>query len=166
MPKPAAISNPARPGARKPVELITDRAKRYRANRTPPPLPRRCNYCGKQAARLDIDHVDGNESNSNPANLIWACRSCNTRKGVVFRNSGTGTRTRQFNPAKPSSGAKSLGQWMQAVLAMRGESSTMSLPAAVAMVQATPTARRSEFAAEIWARRRERGTDRREEVPF
>jgi hypothetical protein len=42
----------------------------------------------------------------------------------------------------------------------------MTVPAAVAMVQATPPARRSEFAAEIWARRRERGTDKRDEVPF
>ncbi len=159
------ISNPTTPGGRKPVELITDRARRYRANQTPPPGPRQCNYCGRKPAR-DIDHVDGNEANGNPANLVYACRSCNTRKGVVFRNAGIGKLTRQFNPAQDSAGARSLGQWVQAVMAMRGESSSMSVPAAVAMVQATPAARRSEFAAEIWKRRRERGTDKREEVPF
>jgi hypothetical protein len=160
-----SISNPTQPGGRKAVELITDRAKRYRANQTPPPGPRQCHYCGRKPAR-DIDHVDGNEANSNPSNLVYACRSCNTRKGVVFRNAGIGKLTRQFNPAKPPSGARSLGQWMQAVMAMRGESSTMSVPAAVAMVQATPAARRSEFAAEIWERRRQHGTDKRDQVPF
>jgi hypothetical protein len=160
------VPNPTRPGGRKPVELITDRAKRYRANRTPPPGPRQCAYCGARNAR-DIDHIDGDEANSSPANLVYACRSCNTRKGMAFRNAGQGKLTRQFNPGKPSAGARSLGQWIQAVLAIRGEASTMSLPAAVELIQATPPARRSQFAAEIWQRRKERGTDRRaSEVPF
>ena len=38
----------------------------------------------------------------------------------------------------------------------------MSLPAAVELIRSTPSARRSEFAAEIWRRRKERGS----EVPF
>lgn len=160
------IPNPTTPGGRKPVELITDRAKRYRANQTPPPGPRRCAYCGAKPA-IDIDHVDGNEANANPTNLVYACRSCNTRKGVVFRNAGKGKLTRQFNPAAAAAGARSLGQWIQAVLAVRGEASTMSLPAAVQLIQATPATRRSQFASEIWKRRKERGTDRRaSEVPF
>lgn len=165
MPKTSTISNPTQPGGRKPVELITDRAKRYRANQTPPPGPRQCHYCGRKPAR-DIDHVDGDEANGSPANLAWACRGCNTRKGVVFRNAGIGKLTRQFNPAKAPSGASSLGQWIQAVMALRGESSSMSVPAAVDLVHATPAARRSEFAAEIWERRRQRGTDKRDQVPF
>jgi len=155
------VSNPCLPAGRKPVELITDRAKRYRANQAMPGVPRRCVYCGSPDPR-DIDHVDGNEANNNPANLVYACRSCNAKKGVVFARAGRGIRTRQFNPA--GKGATSLGQWVQAVLALRGEASTMSLPAAVRMVQETPPARRSAFAAEIWRRRRERGTDKR--VPF
>jgi len=40
----------------------------------------------------------------------------------------------------------------------------MTVPAAVEMIRATTPTKRSEFAREIWERRRERGTDR--EVPF
>jgi|YNPMSStandDraft_1061717.scaffolds.fasta_scaffold09488_5 hypothetical protein len=155
------IPNPSLPAGRKPVELITDRAKRYRANRNAPPGERRCAYCGAPRPR-DIDHVDGDESNNNPENLVYACRSCNVRKGQVFARAGLGVRTRQFNPH--GKGATSLGQWVQAVLALRGEASTMSLPAAVRLVKETPASRRSAFAAEIWRRRRERGTDKL--VPF
>jgi hypothetical protein len=49
-------------------------------------------------------------------------------------------------------------------MSMKGESDAMSVPAAVEMIWATSPTKRSEFAREIWARRRERGTDR--EVPF
>lgn len=177
----ARIPNPAKPHgpravtvatanpARRPAAAITDRAKRYRANRDIAAPSRHCHYCGRtprQAGPLMVDHIDGNETHGNPENLTWSCRSCNTKKGGVFRRAGRGKPTRQYNSAKPAAGARSLGQWIQAVMAMRGESSTMSVPAAVALVQATPPARRSEFAAEIWARRRERGTDKREEIPF
>jgi hypothetical protein len=82
--------------------------------------------------------------------------------GVVFKRADIGRRTRQYNPGE---GAKSLGQWLTAVTSMKGESDQMPVPDAVAMIHATPPARRSEFAREIWARRRERGTDRTE-VPF
>ena len=44
--------------------------------------------------------------------------------------------------------------------------SPMKVRDAVEMIRATPPGRRSEFAREIWARRRERGTDRKGEVPF
>lgn len=99
--------------------------------------------------------------NAAPENLIWNCRACNTQLGVVFKDLGIGRRTRQFNPGE---GAKSLGQWLTAVMSMKGESDAMSVSAAVEMIRATPPRKRSEFAREIWARRRERGTDR--EVPF
>jgi hypothetical protein len=59
-----------------------------------------------------------------------------------------------------------LGQWLTAVFAMKGQSTEMTVPAAVEMIRATPPERRSEFASEIWAKRRERGTDRTGEVPF
>ncbi len=160
------VPNPARPGGRKPVHLITDRAKRLRAQSTPPPGPRRCAYCGS-GRYVEIDHVDGIEAHGNPENLTWACRSCNTRKGIVFRNAGRGRPVVQMNPGKESEGAKSLAQWVMAVMAMRGQSSEMSLGQAVRMVKATPPEKRSEYAAEIWRRRRDRGTDRRaSEVPF
>src|SRR5438552_282259 len=98
----------------------------------------------------------GHEENSAPENLIWNCRSCNTRLGAVFKHLGMGRRTRQFNPGE---GARSLGQWLTAVMSMKAESNAMSIPAAVEMIRATPPARRSEFAREIWERRRKRATD-------
>jgi hypothetical protein len=57
-----------------------------------------------------------------------------------------------------------LGQWLTAVTSMKGESTDMTVSAAVEMIHATPPAKRSEFAKEIWRRRRDRGTDR--SVPF
>ena len=112
-----------------------------------------------------MGHLDGFEENTAPDNLIWNCRACNTRLGVVFKRQGLGRRTRQYNPAQ-SQGATSLGQWLTAVMAMKGQSREMTVPAAVEMIRATPPARRSEFASEIWAKRRERGTDKLETVPF
>ena len=70
-----------------------------------------------------------------------------------------GRRTWQYNP---SGGARSLGQWLTAVLSMKGESGAMPVDTAVEMIRATPQSRRSEFAREIWQRRREHGTD----MPF
>ena len=92
-------------------------------------------------------------------NLIWACRSCNTRIGVVMARAGLGRRTRQFNPR--ARGAKSLGQWVSAVMSMKGEAYAMSPAAAVEMIHATPPERRSQFAHQIWQIRRQHGTDRR-----
>ena len=111
-----------------------------------------------------MGHLDGFEENTNPENLIWNCRACNTCLGVVFKRLGLGRRTRQYNPA--SQGATSLGQWLTAVMSMKGQSQEMTVPAAVEMIRATPPARRSEFARAIWAKRRQHGTARRGEVPF
>lgn len=88
------------------------------------------------------------------------------RCGNTLRAAGVGRRTRQYNPASKGKGATSLGQWLTAVFSMKGESSEMSVPAAVEMIRATPPARRSEFARAIWDRRRQRGGDRKGEVPF
>lgn len=161
----ARIPNPTRRAGLRSIELITDRAKRYRAAKNPPPGPRQCHYCGARR-NVEVEHVDGFEEHTEPRNLTWACRACNTIKGVVFRNAGLGRRTRQWNPGKETKGARNLGQWLNAVMAIRGEGGTMSIPEAVAMIHATPHSKRSEFAGEIWSRRRARGTDRKEEVPF
>jgi hypothetical protein len=84
----------------------------------------------------------------------------------VLRRAGLGRLTRQYNPA--SEGAASLGQWLTAVLSMRGESDAMTVPAAVEMIRATPPERRSEFAEQIWERRRARygPTGTGNSVPF
>ena len=99
---------------------------------------------------MEVGHVDGHEENTSPGNLIWNCRACNTKLGGVFKRLGLGRRTRQYNPA--GEGARSLGQWLTAVMSMKGESDQMTVPAAVTMIRATPPETRSEFAAEIWRR--------------
>lgn len=45
---------------------------------------------------------------------------------------------------------------MTAVMSMRGASDAMPVEAAVDMIRATPPERRSDFAQEIWERRRSR----------
>jgi hypothetical protein len=134
---------------------------RYRANNCPPPGRRVCAFCGS-TRNVEIHHLDGHEEHTEQGNLSWACRRCNTQIGIVLKRVGLGRRTRQFNP--PSAGATSLGQWVTAVQSMKGESDAMDIESAVEMIRATPPARRSQFAQEIWRIRRERGTDR--PVPF
>ena len=144
---------------------MTDRALRYRANACPPPGPRICNLCGSRR-NVEVGHLDGHEENSEPANLVWTCRSCNVLCANTLRRAGVGRLTAQYNPA--AEGAASLGQWLTAVMSMRGESDAMSVPDAVAMIRATPPASRSDFAGEIWDRRRARygPSGRSDSVPF
>jgi hypothetical protein len=70
-----------------------------------------------------------------------------------------GRPTYQFNPH--AHGARTLAQWLTAVLSAKGESDVMDTVAAVTMIRATPPERRSEFAQQIWEIRRRRGTDRK-----
>jgi len=171
MKKTRYVSNPASPAGLRPVQLITDRAKRYRAQAAAPPKGNPCYLCGAKNPR-DVEHIDGNEANTHPANIDRACRSCNTRKGQTFARNGHGTRTRQYNPAngkqprqtrrkRNGTGAQSLGQYLTAIMVLKGESDAMDLNAAIAMMHNTPQADRSSFAREIWNRR-----GRREAVPF
>jgi hypothetical protein len=51
-------------------------------------------------------------------------------------------------------------------MSMKGESSDMTVPAAVAMIHATLPQARSRFAREIWSRRRKCGTDKPGAVPL
>jgi len=87
------------------------------------------------------------------------------RGANTLRAAGLGRPTRQFNPPQ---GARSLGQWLTAVTSMKGESNAMPVAAAVEMIRATPPERRSEFAREIWERRRVQygPTGRSDSVPF
>jgi len=138
---------------------VTDRAARYRATapQCRPPGPRLCAFCGA-ARNVEVHHVDGREEHTDRANLAWACRSCNTSIGAALKRAGLGRRTHQFNAAQ--TGARSLGQWVTAVLSMKGQSQTMTVPAAVEMIRATPPERRSTFAQDIWRLRRQRHTDK------
>ncbi len=161
----AYIPNPSSPTHhRKPVHLVTDRALRYRANHPSvrPPKPRICAWCGSRR-NVEVHHVNGHEEDTATENLAWACRSCNTKMGVIMKKARLGRRTRQFNP-KAGAGARSLGQWLTAVMATKGLSDAMSVSDAVAMIRATSPDARSEFAHEIWSRRRRKSTDK--QVPF
>ena len=64
---------------------------------------------------------------------------------------GTGKRTRQYNP-----GARTLAQYTEAVLQHRRG----RYDAGGKIIHETPKEKRQEFAADIWRRRRARGTDR------
>lgn len=84
------------PKFRKPVSEITDRAKRYRANRVKK-LAKFCENCGSRENLL-IGHRDGNESNGAPYNLGTFCKSCNGIQAHEDKRAGRGVRTRQYNP--------------------------------------------------------------------
>ncbi len=111
---------------------------------------------------MEVGHVNGHEEDTAPSNLFWTCRACNVLCANKLRGVGIGRLTRQYNPG--GQGARTLGQWLTAVMSMKGQSDAMPVAAAVEMIRATAPAKRSEFASEIWARRREHGTDR--SVPF
>ena len=171
-PPGATIHNPAT-GALRPVELITDRAKRYRANTAAAGADisrQHCCYCGATNPR-DLDHVNGREADSDPSNLVPACRSCNAGKGALFARLKIGKKTAQYNPA--GAGAATLAQWTAAVLSItphdpakkRYGAGPMEVADAVQLIRDTPPARRSKFGAML-SHRRARGGRGKDEVPF
>jgi hypothetical protein len=147
---------------RKEAHEVTDRALRYRAHACPPPGVPICCLCGSER-NVELGHISGREEDTSPANLFWTCRRCNVLCANTLRRAGIGRLTRQYNPS--NQGATTLGHWLTAVMSMKGESDAMTVPAAVAMIRATPPVRRSEFASEIWALRRAHGTDKAD-APF
>ncbi len=84
-----------------------------------------------------VDHIDGDESNGEPKNLRWLCKSCNTKLGIAMARAGTGKRTRQYNPA-----ARTLAQYTEAVIQhTRGQ-----YDAGGEIIHATPKEARQRFA--------------------
>lgn len=155
------VPNPAC-GGTKPVHLITDRAKRYRANHPDcrPPGPRRCHLCGSRK-NVDVHHLDGNEDHGAPENLIFACRACNAAIGAAYAKKGIGKRTRQFNGQKR--GARrvpSFAEYVAAVVSHRRG----AWDAGGKVIHATPVDVRAQYAQRIWELRRQRGTD--SQIPF
>jgi hypothetical protein len=121
----------------------------------PADMPRIC-ACGS-TRNVGVDHVDGYEEHTEPENLIYLCKVCNTAKGFAFRRAGIGRRINQNNPGgKKAKGARTMGQWAIAHLSLQGKSDAMTPAAASEMIYATPMSRRGQFAREIWRRRRER----------
>jgi len=94
---------PERCGLRfkKPVDQISDRAKRYRAHQ-PGCRPKGAKVCFKCGSRRFVvpDHIDGDESNGRASNLRWTCKSHNTILGKKMAKAGKGVRTRQYNPKR------------------------------------------------------------------
>ena len=164
------------------VPNLTDRAQRYRANRNAPEGPKVCAFCGSKK-QIMVGHLDGHESHNEPENLCWTCRSCNGYHSNALKRARMGRRTAQFNPTR-GGGAASLGEWVQAVGAIRpraqgkvkggvgssdrnaGLTSTMKVSDAVAMIRTTPSHKRSEFASKLAAARSGRRGGRASEVPF
>jgi hypothetical protein len=142
---------------RKPVEQISDRAKRYRANspENRPPGPKRCGYCGS-SKNVGVDHVDGNESNGAPHNLLYACKSCNGKKAAIMRKVGIGKLTRQLNPPHGrarAQGQRSLKAYGDAIKVMRGQFPG-DVAAAVRTIHATPASVRSAYTSRSWSTRK------------
>jgi len=134
---------------------VTDRALRYRANTADrrPEGPRICVFCGSDQ-NVEVGHLDGHEENSEPQNLVWNCRSCNTRLGHIFKTLGIGRRTRQYNPE--TQGAQSYEQWATALDALKGGNLFMSVAAAVDIIHATPPEDRSYYQRQIWRIRKQK----------
>lgn len=131
------------PSTRK--EDVTDRALRYRAHQCPPAGPKVCALCGSRR-NVVIDHKDGFEEHSDPKNLRWLCKRCNTKLGAEMARKGQGRRTKQFN-----AGARTLAEYVDAAdRHRRGHHD-----AGGKVIHETPRARRSSFAREIWRRRHE-----------
>lgn len=127
----------------KPAAEITDRAKRYRANASPPPGPRRCNFCASRR-NVDIDHITGDETDDTPDNLMFLCRGCNTLKGITQARNRIGTRTRQYNPAR----APTFSEFKNAAAVLLG-TARGSVAQATAAIRATAAATRAKYAARI-----------------
>ncbi len=117
---------------------ITDRAHRYRANspKNRPLGPKVCavkiggKVCGSRR-NIVPHHKNGNPSDTRRGNLIWACKSCNTRIGKEHARKGIGRRTKQA-----------------AVGHTRG-----AHDAGGKIIHETPKGKRRAFAREIWFRR-------------
>jgi hypothetical protein len=151
----------------KPIHKITDRAKRYRANADDvrPPSPRWCGFCGSRR-NVEVHHVNGNENDSDPLNLLWSCRSCNVIVGNRLRKARIGRRTRQFNPAKYSRGAL-MREYGNAIKVMRGQFDG-DIGSAVATIRATPADVRSAYTRRTWSTRKAiyGPSGRQSDIPF
>jgi len=165
-----SVPNPSGgPGALKPVSLITDRAKRYRAQHNVSG-PRKCVLCGSKSD-LQVMHLDGNESNGDGRNLAYGCRSCNQKLSAAFKKAGLGKRTRQYNPASGS--APTFAQYAWAVSQDRGRRyipgsgwSEGAHDEAGSIIHATPKRLRVQYAKRFAQSRQRAGRSSRSEVPF
>jgi hypothetical protein len=139
---------------RKPVEQITDRAKRYRAHANAPEGPKQCGFCGRRK-NIDLHHITGNEADAEPENFMWACRKCNTKVSILMDRAGVGVKTHQFNAARGRglSRRDALREYGNAIKVMRGDFEG-DVSAAVATIRATPPDLRRAYTSRTWPARR------------
>lgn len=76
---------------------ITDRAQRYRAQNAIEQEEKICVFCGSKGDVM-VGHINGDESDGDPANLAYTCRPCNVSIGIFMARNGFGRRTAQYNP--------------------------------------------------------------------
>lgn len=136
---------------------LTDRAKRYRAQNAVRG-ERRCVLCNARG-RLDVMHLDGNESNGEPQNLAHGCRSCNGKLAAAFKRIGAGVPTNQYNPAK--GGVPTFEQYAWAITQGPGGSHHQykkgegwqrgAHDEAGAIIHATPKSKRIQYARRLVA---------------
>jgi hypothetical protein len=139
---------------RKPVEDITDRAKRYRAQSNVTG-PKRCVMCNGNRD-LQVMHLSGDESDGERKNLAWGCRSCNGKLSAAWKRIGSPVRTRQYNPS--GNAVPTFQQYSWAVANHeRGAHDEGG-----AIIHATPRSKRIEYARRIAETR----SARRDSVPF
>jgi len=110
-------------------------------------------WCG--ASKVEVAHIDGNETNTTRENLGWTCRPCNQKVAAVMKKAGVGRRTHQYNAGRKRKGATDYREYAQALGILDG-SAIGNVADAVALIHATPKGRRSEFQKDIWTVRKER----------
>lgn len=132
---------------------VTDRARRYRANAdgARPPAPKVCVLCwSKGRGGMQVHHIDGDESNGGPENLVWCCRSCNQLADAVLKGAGLGRPTEQFNGS-----AGKLERFAEVTQTLRGDT-VGHVSAAVRALQAIGQLARQRLAAEMGGARARR----------
>ncbi len=135
------------PNPRKPVDRITDRAKRYRAQNEVSG-PKKCVFCGSKKD-IQVLHLSGDESDGAKKNLAYGCRSCNQKLSAAWERAGSKVRTRQYNPAK---GVPTFRQYAWGV----AHHSRGAHDEGGAIIHATPRHKRIEYARRIAKMRAER----------
>jgi hypothetical protein len=57
-------------------------------------LLKRCGFCGRQR-NMRVHHLNANESDNHPKNLIGACHACNTQIGFLLKRHKIGRAVEQ-----------------------------------------------------------------------
>jgi 5-methylcytosine-specific restriction endonuclease McrA len=143
--------------ALRPVSEISDRAKRYRANSSAnrPPGEKRCGFCYTKT-NVIVGHLNGNEDDGAPDNLMWTCRRCNAQQAALLKREGLGKRIQQKNPARKRGQMPKRqlnAAYAEAIMIMRGRADG-DVNKAVEFIRSVPPEVRSAFTARAWKTRK------------